>query len=87
MRGLERAPSFLSDLLNTLTERGRALLGGRSGGSGSLPMSEAELVELGEALLSRRGEATGVALAQTLLAGYASADGADRLAFLKTLGG
>ena len=84
-RGLERAPSFLSDLLNTLTERGRALLGGRLGGGGALPMSEAELIELGEALLSRRGEATGVALAQALLAGYANADAADRLAFLTAL--
>jgi malonyl-CoA decarboxylase len=84
-RGLERAPAFLSDLLNTLTERGRALLGGRFGAPGTSPMSQTELIELGEALLSRRGEATGVALAQTLLAGYATAATADRLAFLMAL--
>jgi malonyl-CoA decarboxylase len=84
-RGLERAPAFLSELLNTLTERGRALLAGRFGTNGTAPMSQTELVELGEALLSRRGEATGVALAQTLLAGYASASATDRLAFLKAL--
>ncbi|WP_204315137.1 hypothetical protein, partial [Klebsiella pneumoniae] len=74
---LERAPAFLSELLNTLTERGSALLAGRFGTNGTAPMSQTELVELGEALLSRRGEATGVALAQTLLAGYASASATD----------
>jgi malonyl-CoA decarboxylase len=84
-RGFERAPAFLSELLNTLTERGRALLGGRFGTAGVAPMSQTELIELGEALLSRRGEATGVALAQTLLAGYTSAAMPDRIAFLKAL--
>ncbi|ETR78005.1 MCD, Malonyl-CoA decarboxylase MCD [Afipia sp. P52-10] len=84
-RGFERAPAFLSELLNTLTERGRALLGGRFGTAGVAPMSQTELIELGEALLSRRGEATGVALAQTLLAGYTSAATPDRIAFLKAL--
>jgi malonyl-CoA decarboxylase len=75
----------LSNLLNTLTERGRSLL--MLGRSGSPPgaLSESEMIELGETLLSRRGEATGVALAQTLLAGYAAASQTERLAFLKAL--
>ena len=83
--GFDRAPEFLGNLLNTLTERGRHLLRGITHGS-SHALSEAELIELGETLLSRRGEATGVALAQTLLAGYAAASPAERLAFLTALG-
>ena len=72
---LEAAPAFLSDLLDTLTERGRALLRRKD-----LPaaVSGPDLVSLGELLLSRRGEASGVALAQSLLAAFAAAssDGA-----------
>jgi malonyl-CoA decarboxylase len=83
--GFDRAPEFLGNLLNTLTERGRYLLRGITHGSNHA-LSEAELIELGETLLSRRGEATGVALAQTLLAGYAAASPAARLAFLTALG-
>ena len=75
----------LSNLLNTLTERGRSLLMLGRGGAPSGALSESEMVELGETLLSRRGEATGVALAQTLLAGYAAASQTERLAFLKAL--
>jgi malonyl-CoA decarboxylase len=78
--GLDRA--FLGNLLTTLTARGRNLLGLSSG---SDAMSKAELIALGETLLSRRGEATGVALANTLLAGYAAASEHDQLAFLNAL--
>src|SRR5260221_4595667 len=80
----ERSTSFFGDLLNSLTERGRALLRGRNGHE--LPkLSRAELVNLGETLLSRRGEVTGAALAQALLDGYAAAVPAERLAFLNAL--
>ena len=78
--GLDRAS--LSNLLSTLTERGRSLLGLSNG---ARAMSQAELIGLGEPLLSRRGEATGVALANTLLAGYSAASEADQLAFLNAL--
>lgn len=78
--GLDRAS--LSNLLSTLTTRGRSLLGLSNG---SRAMSQAELIGLGETLLSRRGEATGVALANTLLAGYSAASEADQLAFLNAL--
>lgn len=80
----ERAPAFLSNLLGTLTERGRHLLRGLTHSS-SPHLADGELVELGETLLSRRGEATGVALAQALLAGYATATPDQRLAFLNAL--
>ena len=78
--GLDRAS--LGNLLTTLTTRGRSLLGLSNG---ARAMSQAELIGLGETLLSRRGEATGVALAHTLLAGYSAASEADQLAFLNAL--
>jgi malonyl-CoA decarboxylase len=78
--GLDRAS--LGNLLTTLTTRGRSLLGLSNN---ARAMSQAELIGLGETLLSRRGEATGVALAHTLLAGYSAASEADQLAFLNAL--
>src|SRR4030095_759203 len=84
-RRLDLTPSFLSDLLSTLTERGRALLRGTFSGNGETKLSHQELIQLGETLLSRRGEATGVALAHSLLAGYAAASPEDRTLFLKSL--
>ncbi|CAN5462440.1 malonyl-CoA decarboxylase [soil metagenome] len=78
--GLDRAS--LGNLLTTLTTRGRSLLGLSNS---ARAMSQAELIGLGETLLSRRGEATGVALAHTLLAGYSAASEADQIAFLKAL--
>ncbi|MET0528810.1 MAG: malonyl-CoA decarboxylase family protein, partial [Microvirga sp.] len=73
--------SFLSDIIDTLTERGRVLLGRKA--SGAIP--QIDLVALGELLLSRRGEASGVALAQTLLASYNAASGSMRLDFARAL--
>src|SRR5918998_2635325 len=82
MAGLEAAPAFLSDLIDTLTVRGRALLGPKAGQE---VVSHEPLAALGEMLISRRGEASGVALAQALLASYAAADSGERLAFLQAL--
>jgi malonyl-CoA decarboxylase len=82
MPGLEAAPAFLSDLIDTLTERGRSLLGQKAGKE---IVAKDALPTLGELLLSRRGEASGVALAQTLFASYAAAEPAERLAFLQGL--
>lgn len=76
------ASNFLGDLIDTLTERGRALLG-RKGSRDTIP--QLDLIALSELLLSRRGEASGVALAQTLLASYGSASSPERLAFLQAL--
>lgn len=83
-RRLDLTPAFLSDLLSTLTERGRALLRGKFS-NGETHLTHQELIQLGETLLSRRGEATGVALAQSLLAGYAAASVDERTHFLKSL--
>jgi malonyl-CoA decarboxylase len=80
--GTADASTFLGDLIDTLTERGRALLGRKSD---RVAIPQLDLIAMSELLLSRRGEASGVALAQTLLASYGAAPGADRLAFLQAL--
>jgi malonyl-CoA decarboxylase len=80
--GREAAPTFFSELIETLTERGRTLLWRRDS---RVAIPQVDLAALGELLLSRRGEASGVALAQALLASYADASAADRLAFLEAL--
>src|SRR3954470_9407638 len=72
--------TFLNDLMSSIAERGRAILGrSRS------VIEQIDLVAIGELLLSRRGEASGVALAQTLLDSYARAPLALRLHFLTAL--
>ncbi|HVL56422.1 MAG TPA: malonyl-CoA decarboxylase [Burkholderiaceae bacterium] len=52
---------------------------------GKRPAESPQLVEMAEALLSIRGEASGVALAAQLLEAYASADDTAKLAFLAQL--
>lgn len=79
------APGFLAELIDNLTERSRALLGRGRAGWAALANSEGNLTSLGELLLSRRGEASGVAIAETLLAAYAAASPEDKLAFLEDL--
>jgi malonyl-CoA decarboxylase len=74
------AHTFFNELMQTLTERGRALLGRARSNA-----DETDLVELAEMLLSRRGEASGVVLAQTLLNAYERAPVGVRLEFLGTL--
>lgn len=76
------APEFLQGLIDTLTQRGRAVLGIKpehDAGEGR------DLELLGEALLSRRGEASGVAIAQSLLAAFERAGEPQRLKFLSSL--
>ncbi|HEX2135037.1 MAG TPA: malonyl-CoA decarboxylase [Microvirga sp.] len=81
--GFEGAPAFLNDLIDALTERGRSLLGRRE--TQQIARAGGDLASLGESLLSRRGEASGVALAQALLTSYEAAGPAERLAFLQAL--
>lgn len=75
------APAFFSDLIEALTVRGRAIL--RGAGKHALPA--ADLEEIANALLSRRGEASGVALAATLLSAYQEANATEKLAFFNAL--
>ena len=72
--------SFFGELLQSIADRSRALIRrepgrGRSDG----------LTELCEALLSGRGEASGVALANEILANYAALTTGPRIAFFEAL--
>jgi malonyl-CoA decarboxylase len=75
------AISFLGDLLQTISERGRGLIG-LSRGEGLARATVSDLLKLSEELISRRGEASGVALARMILDRYASLAKEDRFAFL-----
>jgi malonyl-CoA decarboxylase len=77
------ANAFFSDLLSTISERGRILL--RRVGSSDDKLDAADLIELCEALLSSRGEASGTAMAREVLDRYHHLDQADRLAFFEAL--
>ncbi|MCZ0960232.1 malonyl-CoA decarboxylase [Paracoccus benzoatiresistens] len=77
-------PNRFGDLFEMLTDRGRALLRWRDpAGQVTAPPG---LSDMGELLLSRRGEASGVALARALVAAFEEADEPKRLEFLETLG-
>ncbi len=75
--------SFFSDLLNTIAERGRALIGAKPprGAGGRV----GELVARCRDLLSGRGEATGAAIAIEILDDYRALDAPARLAFFSAL--
>src|ERR1700727_2341753 len=73
--------SFFSEMLQSIADRGRALIQRRE------PSRErsAGLLELCEALLSGRGEASGVALASDILARYEDLTIGPRIAFFEAL--
>jgi malonyl-CoA decarboxylase len=75
--------AFFSDLLASISERGRTLL--RRGGSSDARQDASDLLELCEALLSGRGEASGTAMAREVLDRYHHLDEAGRLSFFRTL--
>ena len=74
--------SFLGDLMVSIADRGRSLLG-MHGGQGDA--ARANVAALFEALLSGRGEASGVALATEILCIWQKLDADGRRAFLTTL--
>jgi malonyl-CoA decarboxylase len=75
--------AFFSDLLSSISERGRTLL--RRGGSPDARQDSSELAELCEALLSGRGEASGTAMAREVLDRYRHLDDSGRRLFFETL--
>ena len=79
------AVSFLNELMQSLGDRGRSLIGRSLSGWPREPVRTDDLIGLGDALLSRRGEASGVAIARSLLDGYAAAIPARRIEFLSAL--
>jgi len=77
------ANAFFSDLLATISERGRTLL--RRGGPSDDKRDASGLVELCEALLSGAGEASGTAMAREVLDRYHDLDAAERRTFFEAL--
>jgi malonyl-CoA decarboxylase len=77
------ATAFFSDLLATISERGRIFL--RRGNSNGTKEDASELLELCEDLLSSRGEASGIAMAREVLDRYHHLDDAGRVTFFGTL--
>src|ERR1700678_3636916 len=75
--------AFFSDLLTSISERGRTLL--RRVGSSDDPPSASDMIELCEALLSGRGEASGTAMAREVLDRYRHLEASERLSFFQTL--
>lgn len=72
--------TFVTDLLATVTRRSRQLIGW--GPEEATRRSPADILELAGELLSRRGEASGVALARDIIAGYRALDAKGRTAVL-----
>jgi malonyl-CoA decarboxylase len=70
--------AFFSGLLQTVAHRGRALVGYRR----AAPVGVEPLLGLAQTLLTGRGEASGIALAASILAGYGALAPAQRLEFL-----
>jgi malonyl-CoA decarboxylase len=75
---------FFSDLLASISERGRTLLRLRPASTDS-KQDASDLIELCTELLSGRGEASGIAIARGVLDRYRALDAAGRLAFFETL--
>ena len=76
--------SFFGELLQSIAERGRALVRARDRRGTDAGRSES-LIELCEHLLSGRGEASGVALAREILGHYSELTTGPRIAFFETL--
>ena len=75
--------SFFGDMLQSIAERGRALV--TRDRRGVAEQRSANLAHLCEDLLSRRGEASGVALAREILSRYAELKTGPRIAFFEAL--
>ncbi|MGC2087322.1 MAG: malonyl-CoA decarboxylase [Bradyrhizobium sp.] len=76
------ANAFFTDLLSTISERGRTLLGR---GHTATRHDAQTLAELCEALVSGAGEASGTAMARDVLDGYHDLDADGRQAFFTAL--
>lgn len=74
--------AFFGDLLHTIADRGRALVWR---GRDEAAPATTDLTALCDALLSGRGEASGVALARAVLAQYGALATGEKLAFLRLL--
>jgi malonyl-CoA decarboxylase len=83
-RALGRA-GFLQDLLHAAADQGRSLVSRTLGAAFAESVREQGLDALLDALLSARGEASGVAMAREIMARYLRLDAPGRVRFLQTL--
>ena len=77
--------SFFGEMLQSIAERGRALIDRTRDRRGVAEQRSANLAQLCEDLLSGRGEASGVALAREILSRYAELKPGPRIAFFEAL--
>jgi malonyl-CoA decarboxylase len=77
--------SFFGELLQSISDRGRALIDLGRGRRDSPAETTRNLADLCEELLSNRGEASGVALAREILMRYADLTIGPRIAFFEAL--
>ncbi len=77
--------SFFGELLQSISDRGRALIDRARDRRQITAQHSESLVEECESLLSSRGEASGVALARDILARYAELTTGPRIAFFEAL--
>ena len=77
--------SFFGEMLNSITERGRALLDRSRDRRGDAAARSESLAELCEELLTGRGEASGAALAGEILAKYSELTTGPRIAFFEAM--
>jgi malonyl-CoA decarboxylase len=77
--------SFFGEMLQTISERGRALMDRARDRRGDAAARSQSLVELCEELLSGRGEASGVALAREIFTHYNEMTTGPRIAFFEAL--
>ena len=77
--------SFFGEMLQSIAERGRALIDRTRDRRGVAEQRSANLAHLCEDLLSGRGEASGVALAREILSRYAELKTGPRIAFFEAL--
>jgi malonyl-CoA decarboxylase len=77
--------SFFGEMLQSIAERGQALIDRTRDRRGVAEGRSSGLIELCEELLSGRGEASGVALARQILSRYADLTTGPRIAFFEAL--
>jgi malonyl-CoA decarboxylase len=77
--------SFFGELLQTISERGRALIDRTRDRRGDAAARSQSLADLCEELLSGRGEASGVALAREIFVRYDELTTGPRIAFFEAL--
>ena len=77
--------SFFGELLQTISDRGRALVDRTRGRRGAPAERSESLIDMCEELVSVRGEASGTALARDILLRFAELTTGPRIAFFEAL--